>query len=199
MKTQSPSGGTLSGKNILVLNGSPRKQGNTVSLANHFSAGAKEVGAMVEMIYLHGLDIRPCDACDFCQEGGNGCVISDDMQEIYPRLRSADVIVIACPVYWFSLPSQIKLCIDRWYALETPEESVFKGKSLALLMVYGDADLYSSGGINIIYTLDGICRYEEMTFDGIVHGTALDPGDAEKNPLLVEQAFQLGKKLGALP
>ncbi len=63
-------------------------------------------------------------------------------------------------------------------------------------MPYGDADLYSSGGITAIYMLEGICRYVGMEFDGIVHGSAMDIGDAIKDPVLMEQAFQLGKNLG---
>ncbi len=85
-------------KNILIFNGSPRKNGNTAVLANQITLGAKEAGAKIETIYLHDLDIHPCDACDFCQENESGCVISDDMQTIYPKLRSSDAIVIASPV-----------------------------------------------------------------------------------------------------
>jgi hypothetical protein len=64
-------------------------------------------------------------------------------------------------------------------------------------MVYGDTDLYTSGGITVIYTLEGICRYVGMDFAGIVHGTASDIGDAAKDPILMDKAYQLGKKLGA--
>ena len=119
------------------------------------------------------------------------------MQELYPKLLAADAIVIASPVYWYSMTAQMKLCIDRWYALESGNDFELAGKRLALLMVYGDEDLYTSGGITVVYTLEGICRYVGMNFNGIVHGTAMDIGDAEKNPALLEQAFQLGKNLGA--
>lgn len=181
---------------ILILNGSPREKGNTAALAEKLTAGANQVGAEVETIFLHNLDIRPCDACDFCQEDGSGCVIGDDMQSLYPKMRAADAIVIASPVYWYSLTAQIKLCIDRWYAMEYNETFELKGKKLSLVMPYGDADLYSSGGITAIYMLEGICRYVGMEFDGIVHGSAMDIGDAIKDPVLMEQAFQLGKNLG---
>jgi multimeric flavodoxin WrbA len=185
------------GKSILVLNGSPRDKGNSATLANQLALGAKESDAEIESIYLHDMDIRPCDACDFCQEDGNGCVIADDMQALYPKLRAADVIVLATPVYWFSLPAQLKLCIDRWYAMELPTGFELSGKKLALVMAYGDTDLYTSGGINVIYTLESICRYTGLKLAGIVHGTANDIGDAEKQPALMERAFQLGQKLTA--
>ena len=180
-------------KEILILNGSPRINGNTAVLSEQLASGARDSGAVAEIVYLHGLDIQPCDACDSCQLTGKGCVIGDDMEDIYSKLRSSDSIVVATPVYWFSMTAQMKLCMDRWYALES--ESELKGKRLALLMVYGDSDLYTSGGITVIRTLEGSCRYVGMDFNGIVHGSAMDIGDAEKNPILMEQAFQLGKSL----
>ena len=64
-------------------------------------------------------------------------------------------------------------------------------------MVYGDTDLYTSGGINVIYTIESICRYAGMNFAGIAHGTAMDVGDAEKDSTLMDQAFQLGQILVA--
>lgn len=183
-------------KKILILNGSPRKKGNTAVLADQLIAGAKELGAEVEQVFLHGLDIHPCDACDYCQEGRRGCIIRDDMQDLYPKMLASDAIVIASPVYWYSMTAQTKLCIDRWYALESSDDFELKGKKLSLLMVYGDKDLYSSGGITVIYTLEGICRYVGMEFDGIVHGSAMNIGDVFKDKDLMEQALQLGKMLG---
>lgn len=182
-------------KSILILNGSPRIKGNTAVLAAQLTAGAEESGAQGESIYLHDMDIRPCDACDFCQENGDGCVISDDMQTLYPKLRAADAIVIATPVYWFSMTAQAKLCIDRWYAMELPSGFELAGKQIALLMVYGDTDLHTSGGITVIHTIEGISRYVGLNVAGIVHGSAMDEGDAEKDPKLMERAFELGRTL----
>ena len=186
-------------KKILVLNGSPRLKGNTATLSDQLAAGARETGSTVEIIYLHGLDIQACDACDACQTGGKGCVIGDDMQDIYPKLLSSDAIVIATPVYWYSMTAQMKLCLDRWYALESGQDNALKGKRLSLLMVYGDNDLYSSGGITVIHTLEGSCRFVGMDFEGIVHGSAMDIGDAEKDPKLMDQAYKLGKDLAQIP
>jgi multimeric flavodoxin WrbA len=185
-------------KSILILNGSPRVKGNSAALANRLTEGAIEVGAQVESIYLHGMDIRPCDACEFCQENGDGCVIGDDMQTLYPKLRAADAIVIATPVYWFSLTAQVKLCIDRWYAMGLPSGYEIAGKQIALLMVYGDTNIDTSGGLTVIDTIKGISSYVGLDLAGIVHGTAMDVGDAEKDPKLMEQAFQLGRDLAAV-
>jgi len=184
------------GKNILILKGSPRERGNSSVLADQVAAGAKSNGAQVESVYLHGLDIRACDACDLCEQG-NGCVINDDMQGLYPKIEAADAIVLASPVYWFTFSAQMKLCIDRCYAYQVNDWKEMQGKQYALILTYGDSDLYTSGGINAISTFETMCRFLNAEIAGMVYGTMSDVGDAEKQPELMEQAYKLGQKLGA--
>jgi multimeric flavodoxin WrbA len=145
---------------------------------------------------LHGLDIRACDACDLCEQG-NGCVINDDMQGLYPKIEAADAIVLASPVYWFTFSAQMKLCIDRCYAYQSNDWKEMQGKHYALILTYGDTDLYTSGGINAIYTFETMCRFLNAEIAGMVYGTMSDVGDAEKQPELMEQAYKLGQKMGA--
>jgi multimeric flavodoxin WrbA len=180
---------------VLILKGSPRENGNSSTLANQVAMGAKEAGAEVESISLHTLDIRPCDACDSCHETGGVCVIKDDMQSLYPKLRRASAIVIASPVYWFTISAQTKLCIDRWYAFVTPDGNDLRGKKFGFVLTYGDTDLYTSGGINAIHTYESMCRYLKTEIAGIVHGTANEVGDVQKQPELMAKAFNLGKSL----
>jgi len=182
-------------KFVLILKSSPRENGNSNTLAGQVEAGAREAGAEVESRMLHHMDIRPCDACDVCQETGV-CIVKDDMQKIYPLLEKADAIVIASPIYWFTISAQAKLCIDRWYALETPKGSSLQGKQFGILLTYGDTDLYTSGGINAIHTFESMFRYLGAEMAGMVYGTANDIGDIEKQPALMESAFKLGKELG---
>ena len=184
------------GKYVLVFKGSPREHGNSSSLAEQAAAGAKAAGALVESFALHQLDIRPCDACDVCQETGV-CVLKDDMQKLYPKLRQADAILIASPVYWFSMSAQTKLFIDRWYGMESPQGNALKGKQFGILLTYGDTDPYSSGAVNAIRTFQDMLRYIKGNIAGIVYGTAMDIGDVQKQPELMERAYKLGEKLGA--
>jgi multimeric flavodoxin WrbA len=184
-------------KNILILKGSPREKGNSSVLADQVAAGAKSNGAKVESIYLHGLDIRACDACDLCEEG-NGCVINDDMQGLYPKVEAADAIVLASPVYWFTFSAQLKLFIDRCYAYQVNDWREMQGKKYALILTYGDTDLYTSGGINAISTFETMCRFLNAEIAGMIYGSMSDVGDAEKQPELMEQAYKLGQKLGAM-
>ena len=183
-------------RKILILKGSPREKGNSAFLADQIAAGAENAGAAVESIYLHSMDIRPCDACDICQETGEGCIIQDDMTTLYPKLRAADVIVIASPVYWFTLSAQTKLCIDRWYALESPQGNALTGKEFALVLSYGDTDPYTSGGINAIRTFQDMCRYLRASIAGILYGTASKAGEIQSQSDLMERAFQMGQKIG---
>lgn len=181
------------GRNILILKGSPRENGNSSVLANVAAAGAGEAGAAVDVYSLHTMDIRPCDACDSCMETGGVCVVSDDMQTLYPKLQEADVILLASPIYWFTMSAQLKACIDRFYAFEGSEELVFAGKKFAIVLTYGDSDPYSSGAVNAIHTFQSMCRYLNAEIIGMVYGTANDIGDIEKQPELMEQAYNLGK------
>jgi multimeric flavodoxin WrbA len=180
---------------VLILKGSPREDGNSSTLAEQVARGAREAGAEAECISLHTLNIRPCDACDSCHETGGVCVIKDDMQALYPKLRRASAIVVASPVYWFTLSAQTKLCIDRWYAFESPQGSELRGRKFGLVLTYGDSDLYTSGGINAIHTFESMCRYLKGEIVGMVYGTGDKPGEVAGNPGLMDKAFQLGKKL----
>lgn len=185
------------GKKIIILKGSPRERGNSAVLADQVAEGAKTGGAQVESIYLHSMDIRPCDACDMCHEGHEGCIIEDDMQQLYPKLVEADAIVIASPIYWFTISAQVKLCIDRWYGLETPKGSALAGKKIGIILTYGDSDPYTSGAINAIYTFQHMFRYIRSEIVGMVYGTASNVGDAAMQPALMKQAYDLGEKLAA--
>ena len=104
--------------NVMIALGSPRKRGNSSALAARLAAGARSGGSQVETFWLHGMNIKPCTACGGCRKKNHvDCVIKDDMQDLYPKLRSADVIVIASPIYWFNFSAQTKLFMDRWYGL----------------------------------------------------------------------------------
>jgi multimeric flavodoxin WrbA len=182
-------------KQVLVFKSSPRENGNSSALADRSADGARAAGAEVYSFFLHRMDIRPCDACDTCQETGV-CMLMDDMQSLYPRLQEADAIIIASPIYWFTMSAQAKLFIDRWYALESPQGSALKGKQFGILLTYGDTDPYSSGAINAIRTFQDMMRYVGGNLVEIVYGTANDIGDVSKQPELMERAYKLGEKLG---
>ncbi len=181
---------------VLVFLGSPRKRANSTLLADRIAAGAQAAGAQVETFALQGMDIRPCRGCDGCHRPNNrGCVIDDDMQGLYPKLRQADALVVASPIYWFTVSAQTKLLMDRWYALEGPQGSALRGKRIAIALTYGDSDLFTSGAINALRTFQDAFRYVGAEIVGAVYGTASKEGEIAGNQALLERAYRLGQQL----
>ncbi len=185
-------------KNILILESSPRKKGNTAVLAGQAAEALRAGGVEVETIHLHGMEIAPCNHCDGCIRKKQYCVIEDEMQTIYPKLAAADGVILASPIYWFNINAQLKTCIDRWYGLWQNEHAFFKGKPAGVIFVYGDSDLYTSGGINAISTFETMFRFLGAELAGFVYGTTNDVGDAEKDEALMERARKLGEKMAGM-
>ena len=183
-------------KQVLVILGSPRKKGNSFTLAARISRGAKAAGAEVETVFLQALDISPCRGCDTCQkDSSKGCAIKDDMQEIYPKLIRADAWVIASPVYWFTMSAQTKIFMDRCYALPAYARNPFVGKRIAIAMSYGDVDPVRSGCVNALRTFQDAYRYAGAKIVGMVYGSALKAGEIADNEALMREAEELGKRL----
>ena len=185
-------------KKIVIMMGSPRKQGNSATLAKQVAAGAEATGAQVESFYIHGMDIQPCTACDVCRdELSKDCIIEDDMQPLYPKLRQADALVIASPIYWFTVSAQTKLFMDRCYALGGPEGNAIAGKRIGIVLTYADPDPFSSGAVNALRMFQDGFRYVGAEIVGMIYGSAGKAGEIQQNRDLMEKAFQLGKRLGS--
>jgi multimeric flavodoxin WrbA len=180
---------------ILIFKGSPRKEGNSTLLANQIAAGAEASGAKVESYFLHDMDIKPCEACRDKSE--TDCILDDDMKGLFPKLRQADVIVIASPIYWFTVSAQTKLFMDRWYALGGPEGHAFKGKRFGIVLTYADADPFASGAVNALRTFQDALNYVGASTIGMVYGSAWEAGEIKKNQELMKKAYELGKQLAA--
>jgi multimeric flavodoxin WrbA len=190
----------MAGKKVLVAMGSPRKKGNSATLAKQVAAGAEAAGAEVESFYLHSLDIQPCTACDACREDtARDCVIEDDMQALYQKLRRADALVIASPVYWFTVSAQTKTFMDRWYAFGNPQEKYapFSGKRIGIVLTYADNDPFASGAVNALRTFQDAFNYVGAEIVGMIYGCASEAGEIENNRDLMENAYELGKRLGS--
>jgi len=188
----------MNNKRIVIVRGSPRKNGNSNILAEQVMAGARDAGAEVESFDLHDMDIRPCKACDTCQESiDKDCVVQDDMQILYPKLRGADAIVIVSPIYWFTVCAQTKLFIDRgFYALGGPQGNALAGKQIGIVLTYADTDPFTSGAVNALRTFQDIFRFVEANIVGMVYGSAWEAGEIQSQQNLLEKAYQLGQQLG---
>lgn len=185
-------------RKILVVFSSPRKKGNSNTLANQIVKGAESAGAIVESVYLHGMDISPCNACYACQKkDSKGCAIDDDMQAIYPKLVKSDTWVIASPVYWFNMSAQTKLFMDRCFAMLAYSDNPFAGKRVAIAMSYGDTDPFNSGCINALRSFQDAFNYVGAKIVGMVYGSAEAPGEIKSNADLMQRAESLGRKLAS--
>ncbi|MCX6095800.1 MAG: flavodoxin family protein [Candidatus Bipolaricaulota bacterium] len=186
----------MSKKKVLVLLGSPRKEGSSASLARCLAEGAQSAGAEVEEVVIQDLDIRPCAACEAChKEGSKGCVVKDDMPLVYEKLLEADAIVFASPVYWFTFSGQTKLVIDRFYALESQKGNALAGKHIGILLSYGDRDPVRSGAVNALRTFQDVFRYIGAEIVGTVYGTGLPDGRLVNGEELAREARELGTRL----
>lgn len=124
---------------ILVLNGSPRPHGNTSTMVEAFTDGAQQSGHKVRVVNVCQKKITGCLACEYCHTSGNGvCIQKDDMQEVYPLLEEAEMIVLASPIYYHSFTGQLQCAINRIYALDKPKNL----KKAALFLSSGVDHVY---------------------------------------------------------
>lgn len=131
------------GKRIVILNGSPRPEGNTAALVREFRRGAEEAGHAVTEFFLDGLQIHGCKGCFGGHSGSeHPCAQRDDMERIYPVLRECDVVVLASPLYYWNLSGQLRTAVDRLFALEEGGENLLRGHGRCgvLLMAAAGSD-----------------------------------------------------------
>ena len=131
-------------KNILIILGGGRPNGNTARLANAFAAGAQEAGHRVEIISLVKTEVRGCLGCNACRYG-KPCVQKDGFNDLVPKIKAADLIVFASPLYFWTLSSRLKAFIERFYCIAEEDDDPPLGryekypvKDCALLMTSAD-------------------------------------------------------------
>ena len=181
------------GKKIVILNGSPRRKGNTSALVKAFTEGAESSGNTVTEFFLDGMKIHGCKGCF----GGHSsrecpCVQKDDMGKIYPAVKECDVIILASPLYDWNMSGQIRTAVDRLFALEEGDGNLLRGhgRSCALLMVaegngFDDVLLYYS------HLMEHL-RWKNL--GSVLAGGNGDVGDIEGKPE-IQKAYELGKSI----
>ncbi len=179
-------------KQVLIIHGSPRKQGNTARLAAQFARGAADAGHTVTQITLKDKTIHDCLGCGACQYKEGQCVQKDDMQEIYQAMQKADVIVLASPVYFYTWTSLMKRMLDRTFAVI----SVLQNKTFYLLSTGA-----ATGEEYMKTMIDSFQQYVSCFAAGgnksggylFGYGTNA-PGDIRTMPVM-DEAYALGKAL----
>lgn len=175
-------------KKVLILSSSPRKGGNSDLLCDEFMKGAQESGNDVEKIFISQKRINYCSGCGVCNST-HKCVQNDEMAEILEKMVSADVIVLATPVYFYSMDGQLKTLIDR----TVPRYTEISNKDFYYIMSAADTDK------NMLHrTIEGLRGFTEDCLTGakekgIIYGTgAWEKGEIKKT-LAWTQAYEMGR------
>jgi multimeric flavodoxin WrbA len=146
--------------NVVILSGSPRKNGTTDRLVRAFVEGAEGKGNSVRVFRTADLNIKGCLGCNHCFRETGVCVQADDMRQILDALRGADVLVFATPVYYFGVTAQLKLAIDRLYALLKEGMPV---KRTAFLITCGDdSDEAAKPSVSMFRQISHYLEWEEI-------------------------------------
>ena len=177
-------------KNVLIISSSPRKGGNSETLAASFAKGAEEAGRKVETVYLRKKNYSFCKGCLACLKLGH-CVIDDDAVEIAARMHDADVLVFATPVYYYSVSGQLKTMLDRANPLFDSDYAFTKAYLLAAAAEDGEETVEGTvkavqGWVDCFER----CELAGTVFAGGVNGV----GDIAGHPTL-EEAYQMGKEV----
>lgn len=178
-------------KSILIVHGSPRAGGNSDLLADEFARGAAEAGNTVARIDAGRARIGGCKACEYCFSHEGECCQKDDMQEYYPLLHEADVIVYATPMYFYNFPAQLRTFQDRMFCgVAKP----FGIRETALLLCFEDED--ATRAEPIVRSFEVCAEYckQDVIGEVIVKGV-YEKGAIAGNPGLAE-AYELGRSIG---
>ncbi len=188
---------------ILLLLGSPRRKGNTALLTEAVIEGIHQENSHheTELIHLPRLDIHPCIGCGTCEKEGN-CIFADDMQALYEKIDRARRIVIASPIYFYSVTAQAKLFIDRCQALWSrkyilrqrhPDHARRRGYLVSVAATRGER-LFEGAILTSRYALDAMdCSYAgELTVPG-----ADSKGVVGKRPEILARARQFGRTVAS--
>jgi multimeric flavodoxin WrbA len=174
---------------ILVLESSGNIKGSSNMLADEFIRGAEESGHEITVFNAIRKNIKPCQGCGHCGMSGP-CVLQDDYEkEIKPAIIAADMIVFVMPVYYYSWPTPLKVCVDRFYSFNEDLASMHK-KTVLLSVAWDDTDTVFEVTEAFYKQL---CSYMNFEDCGIVFGRGCGTPSKTRDSKYPELAYQLGK------
>ncbi len=177
-------------KKIVVLTGSPRRNGNTNHLAMRLIQGAEEAGHEVFRFDCARQNILTCRACNACGMDGD-CVLKDDFVKLRPHLLSADLVAFVTPMYYFGFSAQLKRVVDRFYSLNGRLKGA--SKEAVLLMAY--ANTAPEEAEPIISHYKALLSYLGWQDRGMVVAPGMWPVGAVNDTTYSQKAYELGKSL----
>jgi len=165
-------------KKIVVITGSPRKNGNSSAMTDAFIQAAEAKGHTVTRFDAARAKLGGCRACETCFSTGKACTFDDDFNTIAPAILDADAIVFTMPVYWYSIPAQIKCVIDRIFSFVVGGRDI-AGKECALIACCEEDNLSVMDGVRIPIERTAALNKWKMVGEVLVPGV-LNVGDIEK-------------------
>ena len=177
-------------KKVLILSGSPRKGGNSDILCDEFLHGAQDAGHKAEKSRVAEKKVAPCSGCYYCSTHGGACVHKDDMADILQKMIDADVIVLASPVYFYSISAQLKAVIDRTVArwLEV------KDKEFYYITTMADEEKASADTTLACFRGYADCVEGAVEKGVLVASGVYEPG-AVRNTSAMAQAYEMGRNV----
>lgn len=175
--------------------GSPRRNGNTAALLSRVLDGIyhNDNTAREDYIFLHEKNIKPCNGCNSCKMEKNGmCIIKDDMTDIYAGIGKSELVILATPIYWWSVTAQMKLMIDRLYGINKN----CGRKKMMLLMTY-EGELPNSGPESVEKLFREICGYLHLDVAGVM-GVCTGTVKMSDNAEALQDAFNLGRAVHSI-
>lgn len=179
-------------KKIVVITGSPRKNGNSFAMTEAFIKVAEAKGHTVTRFDAAMKKLGGCHACETCFTTGKACTFDDDFNTIAPAILEADAVVFTAPVYWYSIPAQIKCVIDRIFSFVVGGKDI-AGKECALITCCEENDMSVMDGVRIPIERSAALLKWNMVGEVLVPGV-LNAGDIEKTDGC-KQAAALAEKI----
>lgn len=178
-------------KNVLVISSSLRALSNSDLLADAFAEGARQAGNAVEKLSLRGKRLDFCTGCLACQKTQR-CVIADDAPNIVQKMKAADVLALATPVYYYALSGQLKTLLDRANPL-FPSDYAFR----AVYLIASAADDSERAVDGALHGLEGwVTCFEKCHIAGVLRGVGVtEPGAVRDKPALLEAARAMGRNV----
>ncbi|MBE6765078.1 MAG: flavodoxin family protein [Ruminococcaceae bacterium] len=176
-------------KKVLILSGSPRKGGNSDILCDEFAKGARKAGHTVEKIRVAEKNIGYCRACYACRDTGV-CAIKDDMADVMQKIIDADVLVLASPVYFYSIDAQLKTLIDRTVARWTEVTD----KEFYYIVTAADGE--KEAAETTVACFRGYAECVEGAKEmGIIYGMGVYEKGEVRNTAATSDAYEMGKRV----
>lgn len=180
---------------VVSFLGSPNKHGNTAMLLRKVLEGiCGNENIEDKIVFLEEQNINPCMGCDACKQNEQlSCVMKDDMQHIYKKLKDSELIIIASPIYWWSVTAQTKCFIDRLYGINFKDSDLhLENKKVMLVMTYG-GELPNSGPERVELNFREICEYIGVSVADVL-GVCTGSVQVKDNEKALRKAYELGKK-----